>query len=62
MLDVVVPEAHQNNHSYVHKLSVPSWWVVKQKKHRSVKIGGWALAWDNTVSHFTLVIRIKNVH
>lgn len=40
MLDVVVPEVHQNNRSYVHELSVPSWWVVKQKTTEVSKLGG----------------------
>ena len=56
MPDVVVPEAHQNDRSYVRELSGPTldllrknlaWWVVTwrtSKNHKTVKIGGWALA------------------
>ena len=57
---VMVPEAHQNNRSYVCELSRPTfesllnnlaWWVVTQRT--SIKIGwwmlvqAWVLAWDN---------------
>ena len=66
MPDVVVPKAQQNNHSYVSSADLPSdslcknfvWWVVTRrtlKNYKTVKIGGWVLAWvwalarDNTV-------------
>ena len=55
MSDVVASKAHQNNHSYVSSVDLPSdslrenlaWWVVTQrtlKNHKAVKIGGWVLA------------------
>ena len=55
MPDVVAPEAHQNDGSYVHELSgltydllhkKLAWWVVTQrisKNHKTVKYGGWCL-------------------
>ena len=66
MSDVVSPKVHQNNCSYVSSADLPSdslceklaWWTVTRrtlKNHKTVKIGGWALArvWtlarDNTV-------------
>ena len=66
MPDVVVPEMHQYNCSYVSSVDLPSdslreklacWAVTRRslKNHKTVKIGGWALArvwalaWDNTV-------------
>ena len=66
MPDVVLPKVHQNNCSYVSSADLPSdslcenlaWWAVTQrtlKNHKTVKIGGWALArvWtlarDNTL-------------
>ena len=60
MPDVVSPKAHQNNRSYVSSADLPSdslrknfkWWAVTRrtsKNHKTVKIGGWALARDNTV-------------
>ena len=56
MPDVVVPKAQQNNHSYASTADLPSdslrknfiWWAVTRrtlKNHKTVKIGGWALAW-----------------
>ena len=57
-----MPEAHQNDRSYVCELSGLTfdslrqnlaWWAVTRrtsKNHKTVKIGGWALARDNTVS------------
>ena len=67
MPDIVVPKGHPNNHSYVSSADLPSnslhknlaWWAVTwrtSKNHKTVKIGGWALAqvWalaqDNTIS------------
>ena len=62
LLDVVAHEMHQNDHSYVRELSGPTfgslcknlaWWVVTWKtsrKHKTVKIWGWALFWDNMVT------------
>ena len=60
MPDVMAPKAHQNNRSYVSSADLPSdslrenlaWWSVTWrtlKNHKTVKIGGWALARDNTV-------------
>ena len=55
------PEAHQNDRSSVRELSGLTfdslrknlaWWAVTRrtsKNHKTVKIGGWALARDNTV-------------
>ena len=55
MLDIVVPEVHKNDRSYV-ELSRPTfdslcnnlaWWVVTwrtSKDHKTVKIGGSTLA------------------
>ena len=56
--DVVAPKAHQNNRSYVSSADQPSdmlckifaWWAVTRrtsKNHKTVKIGGRVLAWDN---------------
>ena len=59
--DVVVPEVHQNDRSYVCELSGPTFgsllkifsimgcYTENLKINRSVKIGGWTLAQDNTV-------------
>ena len=64
MPDVVAPKPHQNNHSYVSSADLPldslrknlAWWAVTRrtlKNHKTVKIGGWALAWVNTaISNF----------
>ena len=77
MPDVVVPKAQQNNHSYVSSADLPSdslcknfvWWVVTQrtlKNYKSVKIGGWVLAWvwalarDNTVVTVWCVVLCKS--
>ena len=60
MPDVMVPKAHQNNCSYVSSADLLSdslyknlaWWAVTRrtlKNHKTVKIGGWALAQDNMV-------------
>ena len=61
MPDVMVPEAHQNDCRYVRELSGLTfdslrknlaWWAVTRrtsKNHKTVKIGGWALARDNMV-------------
>ena len=66
MPNVVSPKVHQNNSSYVNSADLPSdslcenlvWWVVTRRtlqNHKTIKIGGWALAqvwalaWDNTV-------------
>ena len=60
MPDVVLRKVHQNKCSYVSSVELPldslrenlAWWVVTQrtlKKHKTVKIGGWTLAQDNTV-------------
>ena len=65
--DVMVPKVHQ---SFVTSADLPSdslrknlaWWAVTRrisKNHKTVKIGGWALAqvwalaWDNTALNFT---------
>ena len=56
--DVVLPKAHQNNCSYVSSVDQLSdslckdlaWWAVTRRTSKIVKIGGWALAQDNTVS------------
>ena len=51
MPDVVAPKAHQNDHSYVSSVDLPSdslhknlaWWAVTRrtsKNHKTVKIGG----------------------
>ena len=50
--DVVSPKAHQNNHSYVSSVDLPSihyanWWAVTRrtlKNHKTAKIGGWTVA------------------
>ena len=64
--EVVAPKAHQSHLSYVSSADLPSdslrknlaWWAVTWrtlKNHKTVKIGGWALArvwalaWDNMV-------------
>ena len=70
MPDVVAPEAHENYRSYVRELRGSAldslcknlaWWVVTHRNsinHKTVKIGGTALAWgwalaqDNTVCRF----------
>ena len=55
MPDVVAPKVHQNNRSYVSSVDLPldslrenlAGWAVTQrtlKNHKTVKIGGWALA------------------
>ena len=55
MPDVVAPKAHQNNRSYVSSADLPSDSLRKilacravtqrtSKNHKTVKIGGWALA------------------
>ena len=55
MPDVEAPKAHQNNRSYVSSVHLPSdslcnilaWWAVTQrtlKNHKTINIGGWALA------------------
>ena len=57
MPGVVVPEAHQDDHSCVNDLTLSShknlaWWVVTRrtsKTHKTIKIGRWALAKDNMV-------------
>ena len=58
MQDVVVPGAHQNNHSYVHELSGPTfdslcknlaWWVITwrtSKNYKPSKMGYGSLARD----------------
>ena len=59
MPDVVAPEAHQNDRSYVHELSRSEFSMVGSytedlTHHKTVKIRGWvlargwALAWDDT--------------
>ena len=51
MPDIVAPKAHQNSHNYVSSADLP-WWAVTRrtsKNHKTVKTGGWALAWDNMV-------------
>ena len=69
MPDVVVSKVHQNNCSYVNSADLPSdslhknlaWWADTQrtsKNHKTVKIGGWALAQDNTVPQ-TLNVHIS---
>ena len=76
--DVMVPETHQNDRSYVSELSGPSfnslhknlaWWVVKwrtsKKKHETVKIGGWALAQDSSTVYrqiYTLDVTVLTVY
>ena len=55
MPDVVVPKVHQNNRMQLCNLPPDSlrknlaWWAVTQKNHKTVTIGGWVLAQDNTV-------------
>ena len=64
MPDVVVPEVHQNDHSYVRELSGPTFdslcssltWLsviytedLKKNKTKKLKTQGWALAQDNKV-------------
>ena len=56
ILDVMVPEAHQNDCSYVRELSGLTfdslrknlaWWAITwrtSRNHKTVNIGGWALA------------------
>ena len=62
LLDVVTHESDQNDHSYVRELSGftfgsqrqnLAWWAVAQKtleKHKTIKIEGWMLSQDNTVT------------
>ena len=57
----LAPEVHQNGCSYVcelsgltfdslHKdLSMVGCYTDNPKNHKTVKIGGWTLAWDNMV-------------
>ena len=68
MPDVMAPEAHQNDCSYICELSEPTfnslcknlaWWVViwrTSKNHKSVKIGGWALAWGWVLAQDNMVL------
>ena len=60
MPDVMASKVHQNNRSYVSSADLPSdslrkhlaWWAVTRrilKNYKTAKIGGWALALDNTV-------------
>ena len=64
MSDVMAPEANQNDRSYERELSGHTFDshtqefsvmggytenLKKKKKHKIVKIGGWALAGDNAV-------------
>ena len=65
MPDVVAPEAYQNDRNYVRKVSGPTfdsprtWWAVTRstsKKHKTVKIGGWALARGWALSRDNAVI------
>ena len=63
MPDVVALEVHQNDllsihYGYAQKLSMVSGYTedVKKNKHKIVKIGGWAVAWDITVMwHYSIV-------
>ena len=62
--DVVAPEAHQNDHSYVCELSGPTfdslcknlaWWAVTYTEDLTeLKIGGWALVqgWALARGHY----------
>ena len=61
MPDVVAPKAQSQLHVHVSSADLLldsihknlAWWVVTQrtlKNHKTVKIGGWALARDNMVS------------
>ena len=53
MPDVVAPEAHQNDRSYLSELSGPTFESIctnfmvggYQKTNKTVKIGQWVLAW-----------------
>ena len=65
MPDVVAPKAQSQLHVHVSSADLPldsihknlGWWVVTQrtlKNHKTVKIGGWALARDNMVVHKTI--------
>ena len=74
MPDVMAPEAHQNNHSYVRELSgltfdslhknLSSWSVTRRTAKKTVKVGGWvlargwALAWDNTVTRLKFTVYV----
>ena len=66
MPGVVVPEAHQDDHSCVSDLTLSShknlaWWAVTRrtsKYYKTVKVGGWALARDNVV---VLVLRYRQL-
>ena len=58
MSDVVAPKVHHNNSSYVSPVDLPlgslcknsAWWAVTRRTSKKiVKIGWWALAWDNMV-------------
>ena len=68
LLDVVASEAHQDDCSYVRELSGPTfsspyknlaWWAVSlrtSKNHKTVKIGGWALAWGWVLARDNMVL------
>ena len=58
MSDVVAPKVHHNNSSYASPADLPlgslcknsAWWAVTRRtSKKTVKIGWWALAWDNMV-------------
>ena len=70
LMSDVPPKVHQNNRSYVSSADlhwdsirkILAWWAVTRrasKNQKTVKIGGWALAGDNTVLNLAiLVIRV----
>ena len=52
MPDIVALKVHQNEllsiyYRYAQKLSMVSGYMEDLKKHKIVKIRGWAVAWDN---------------
>ena len=70
--DVVAPKAHQNNHSYVSSADLPldslckilgTWTVTRKtsKNHKTVKIGGWALAQTSALAQDNSVVCIHLV-
>ena len=70
MPGVMAPKVHKNNRSYICELSGPTFRFTMQefsmvggytrrtlKNHKSIKIGGWALGWDNTVLNPAFPVR-----
>ena len=69
MPDVVAPKAQQNNITAICEHSGSTfgfttqefWWVVTRrilKNHKTVKIGGWVLAWVGTLARDNTVVTV----